>query len=142
VTTEASDHDTLVDPRSFDYGSLFTLRGQTHIVVGAGRGFGETASRLLKHMGANVVGVDMEAANSGLLEDMSSYILLNRVGQTYEAASTAVLLLTPGAGYTTGETINVEGGAMSRNPLGFGSAHAKTLGQVSAVYTPPASASS
>jgi len=72
--------------------------------------------------------------NTELYEIMSSKPFVNRMGQPYEVAATAVFLLTLGAGYITGSTINVEGGAMSRNPLAFDARHAATLTSVVKEY--------
>jgi NAD(P)-dependent dehydrogenase (short-subunit alcohol dehydrogenase family) len=284
----APDRNKLIDPKTVDYDRLDNLRDQTFIVVGSGRGFGETTSRLLKHKGANVVCVDVDTErgaqvaqdlqsplvvadvteqrgvdevvkvalreygridglidvvgmggakplsqytledwewdfrinlrhafllgksicpimadngggsmvfissiwgwyashtqpgygpakaalmiwikqlaeefgpqgvrvncvapgpfvtpkivnehlkdNTALYEALSQGPFLDRMGQPYEVAATAVFLLTRGAGYITGQTINVEGGAMSRNPLGFSQAHAATLSDVSQEY--------
>jgi NAD(P)-dependent dehydrogenase (short-subunit alcohol dehydrogenase family) len=45
--------------------------------------------------------------------------LLGRLGQPYEVAATVAFLLTPAAGYITGTTIPVEGGARSVDSTGL-----------------------
>ncbi|WP_175475432.1 SDR family oxidoreductase [Arthrobacter sp. UCD-GKA] len=45
--------------------------------------------------------------------------LLGRLGQPHEIAAAIVFLLTPAAGYITGTTIPVEGGALSRDATGI-----------------------
>lgn len=49
-----------IDPKDVDYGSLFDLTGQRHIVVGAGMGIGAATTRLIRHLGAEVMAVDID----------------------------------------------------------------------------------
>ena len=44
---------------------------------------------------------------------------LGRLGQPFEVAATIAFLLTPAAGYITGATIPVEGGALSVDATGL-----------------------
>ncbi|PRB70288.1 SDR family oxidoreductase [Arthrobacter sp. MYb213] len=44
--------------------------------------------------------------------------LLGRLGQPFEIAAAIVFLLSPAAGYITGSTLPVEGGALTREPSG------------------------
>jgi NAD(P)-dependent dehydrogenase (short-subunit alcohol dehydrogenase family) len=69
-----------------------------------------------------------------LVESMSGHTLLNRMGHAYEIAWPAVFLCTPGAGYITGQTINIEGGTMSRNPVGIDARQAERMSEVAPVY--------
>jgi len=50
---------------------------------------------------------------------LASRPLLGRLGQPYEIASVIAFLLSPAAGYITGTTIPVEGGALSRDSTGL-----------------------
>lgn len=50
---------------------------------------------------------------------LSSRSLLGRLGQPFEIAAALVFLLSPAAGYITGTTIPVEGGALSRDSTGL-----------------------
>lgn len=52
-------------------------------------------------------------------ESILKQALLERLGQAYEVAGTIGFLMSPAAGYITGSLIPVEGGATSRDPLGF-----------------------
>ena len=45
--------------------------------------------------------------------------MLGRLGQSFEIAATIAFLLSPAAGYITGTTIPVEGGALSRDSTGL-----------------------
>ena len=50
---------------------------------------------------------------------LSSRSVLGRLGQPFEIAAALVFLLSPAAGYITGTTIPVEGGALSRDSTGL-----------------------
>ena len=50
---------------------------------------------------------------------LSSRSMLGRLGQPFEIAAALVFLLSPAAGYITGTTIPVEGGALSRDSTGL-----------------------
>ena len=50
---------------------------------------------------------------------LASRPLLGRLGQPWEIASVIAFLLSPAAGYITGTTIPVEGGALSRDSTGL-----------------------
>lgn len=50
---------------------------------------------------------------------LNSRSVLGRLGQPFEIAATLVFLLSPAAGYITGTTIPVEGGALSRDSTGL-----------------------
>ncbi|MFE4503533.1 SDR family NAD(P)-dependent oxidoreductase [Rhodococcus sp. NPDC056743] len=56
---------------------------------------------------------------SAAAESIFKQALLERLGQAYEVAGTIGFLMSPAAGYITGSLIPVEGGATSRDPLGF-----------------------
>lgn len=50
---------------------------------------------------------------------LASKTMLGRIGQPYEVAATVAFLLTPAAGYITGTTIPIEGGALSVDSTGL-----------------------
>lgn len=62
---------------------------------------------------------NLDAVGAEATRSITRQPLLERLGQPFEVAGTVAFLLTPAAGYLTGSTIPVEGGAMSRDPLGF-----------------------
>lgn len=62
---------------------------------------------------------NLQAVGSDATHSISRQPLLERLGQPFEVASATAFLLTPAAGYITGSVLPVEGGATSRDPLGF-----------------------
>lgn len=62
---------------------------------------------------------NLDQVSTTAARSISQQPLLKRLGQPYEVAGTAAFLLTPASGYITGSLIPVEGGATSRDPLGF-----------------------
>jgi NAD(P)-dependent dehydrogenase (short-subunit alcohol dehydrogenase family) len=52
-------------------------------------------------------------------EMLAGRTMLGRLGQPYEIAATVTFLLTPAAGYITGTTVPVEGGALSTDSTGL-----------------------
>lgn len=62
--------------------------------------------------------VEARGHNPAELKELTSRPALGRLGQPYEIAATVAFLLSPAAGYITGTTIPVEGGALSRDSTG------------------------
>ncbi len=62
---------------------------------------------------------NLDAVGPVATESISRQPLLERLGQPYEVAAATAFLLTPASGYITGSVLPVEGGATSRDPLGF-----------------------
>ena len=58
-------------------------------------------------------------AGARAADALASRTMLGRLGQPFEVAATIAFLLTPAAGYITGATIPVEGGALSVDATGL-----------------------
>ena len=58
-------------------------------------------------------------AGARAADALASRTMLGRLGQPFEVAATIAFLLTPAAGYITGTTIPVEGGALSVDATGL-----------------------
>ncbi|MEV0084833.1 SDR family oxidoreductase [Saccharopolyspora sp. NPDC050642] len=54
-----------------------------------------------------------------MIEQFSGKTMLRRLGQPYEVAATIAFLLTPAAGYITGATIPIDGGARAVDATGL-----------------------
>lgn len=59
------------------------------------------------------------ASGSDAVEAFAARTMLGRLGQPYEVAAAVAFLLTPAAGYITGTTLLVDGGATSRDSTGL-----------------------
>jgi NAD(P)-dependent dehydrogenase (short-subunit alcohol dehydrogenase family) len=59
------------------------------------------------------------AAGAGPIDALAARPMLGRLGQPHEIAAVIAFLLTPAAGYITGTTIPVEGGATSKDSTGL-----------------------
>ncbi|PQZ94744.1 hypothetical protein CQ018_05200 [Arthrobacter sp. MYb227] len=62
--------------------------------------------------------VEARGHSQAELKELTSRPSLGRLGQPYEIAGAVAFLLSPAAGYITGTTIPVEGGALSRDSTG------------------------
>ena len=106
------------------------FENQVVVVTGADRGIGAATARLFAEHGASVVVNDLDAAPAAetadairqaggeahvvagsVTEDGATANPLGRPGTDREAAGGAVLMASPLAGYVTGHTLEVTGGA-------------------------------
>lgn len=115
---QQADPHRPVPASDVDYSTLFSLRGQRHVVLGGGAGVGEHVARMLTALGAEVLCVDLaEDAVRSLAEQLGcGYVVADATTEEGFDRITARIRDWVGPGGTISGYVDVIG-RMHRKPL-------------------------